>query len=89
MTLQFLCLGKQRSSSLTVTLVGMGRINLLCFEELPFLAMVSETKPQQHGTIQKIHILAVTMESQPGKVEGKRDLSPHHWMQINTVLLLT
>lgn len=77
MTLQFPCSGKKTPASLTVTFVGMGRSYLLYFKELSFLAMVSETKPKQHGTIQKIHILAMTTESQAGKGEGGRDTSLH------------
>jgi len=90
MTLQFLCLGKQRPFCLTVTVAGKGRSNLLYFGVLLFLAVVSETRPKQHETIQKIHILSEKTESQPGKTESNRDLSPiTGCQQAGTVLLLT
>lgn len=45
------------------------------------------------GQFRKNPVLAVRMESQPGKAEGKKELSTHHWMQTNKqaniVILLT
>lgn len=76
MSLQFLCLGKQRLSSSPAALLWMERSNLFYLGELPSLAMDSETI-FKHGTIQKIHILVnnvLAMERQPGKAKDERAL---------------